>query len=65
MEKNLYVWENSLGMMSIAWTERHTSLIYPDEPGNIKAMADCIGVSDYAVKIAIQTYRDEKAFKDK
>ena len=41
-------------MMFISWTEQHDSVIYPDEPGNITAIAGIIGVSVKEVQDAIK-----------
>ena len=61
--KDLVVWENSSGMMFIGWRVRMDSVIYPDEPGNLKAMADFIGVDVAVVKIAVQKYKDSESRK--
>lgn len=61
MDKDeLAVWENSQGMVFIAWYERQDSLIYPDEPGNIESMANIIGVSKESVIAAVNKYQRDK-----
>lgn len=67
MKKDLFVWENSLGMMFIAWSERHNSVIDPNEPGNLKTMANIIGVTveevKSAVKSAVKTEMNTESYK--
>ena len=60
MEKDLSVWENSTGMMFICWYERHTSVIYPNEPRNIEAMANIIGTPVENVHNAIARWQNRK-----
>jgi len=45
VKKDLFVWQNSSNMMFISWTEQHDSVIDPNEPGNLEAMASIIGVT--------------------
>ena len=60
MDKKVYVWENSMGMMFISWIERETSSFYPDEPGGIKAMVNLIGVSADVIRAALKNKNKQK-----
>jgi len=65
MEKDFQVWENSTGTMFIAWTKRESSVICPEEPGNIETMATIIGVLPETIHIAIKTWQEEERQKQK